>query len=65
VTIHARPSKREHRIGGELEVVNEGPAIPPEVLPRIFDRFSGGPESGGLGLGLYLAKRIADAHGGS
>jgi signal transduction histidine kinase len=50
-----------------VEVVDEGPGIPPEQLPHVFERFRtglpGGRESG-LGLGLYLAKRIAAVHGG-
>jgi signal transduction histidine kinase len=50
-----------------VEVVDEGPGIPPEQLPHLFERFHtglpGGRESG-LGLGLYLAKRIAAVHGG-
>jgi len=34
-------------------------------LPRVFDRWaSGKPGEGGLGLGLYLAKRIAVVHAG-
>jgi signal transduction histidine kinase len=48
-----------------LEVADEGPGIPPELLPHVFERFvSGRAQQGGLGLGLYLAKRIAAAHGG-
>jgi two-component system OmpR family sensor kinase len=51
-----------------VEVVDQGPGIPKDLLPRLFDRFvSGsrpGTSSGGLGLGLYLAKRIAQQHGG-
>ena len=31
----------------------------------VFDPFRGSRESGGLGLGLFIAKRIIDAHGGS
>jgi two-component system, OmpR family, sensor kinase len=57
---------REVRERGEwarVTVVDEGPGIAPEVLPRLFDRFVTGSQ-GGLGLGLYLAKRIAAAHGG-
>jgi two-component system, OmpR family, sensor kinase len=49
---------------GAVEVLDEGPGVPPEILPRIFERFSAGSDSSGLGLGLYLAKRIAQAHGG-
>jgi signal transduction histidine kinase len=48
-------------------VVDEGPGIPPEQLPHVFERFHSGLPGGresGLGLGLYLAKRIAAVHGG-
>jgi two-component system, OmpR family, sensor kinase len=51
-----------------VEVVDQGPGIPQDILPRLFDRFvtrnAGGARGGGLGLGLYLAKRIAEEHGG-
>jgi two-component system, OmpR family, sensor kinase len=46
----------------KVEVRDEGPGIPPEILGRVFDRFVG--RTGGLGLGLYLARRIAVAHQG-
>jgi signal transduction histidine kinase len=46
-------------------VADEGPGIPAEVRPRPFQRFSTGPGSVGLGLGLYLAQRITAAHGGT
>ena len=48
-----------------LEVTDEGPGIAPELLPRLFDRFSASPDSTGLGLGLYLAHRIARVHDGN
>jgi signal transduction histidine kinase len=48
-----------------LEVQDQGPGIPPEILPRIFERFAAGSRSTGLGLGLYLAHRIAAALEGS
>ena len=53
--------------GGEvavIEVVDEGPGVPIELLPRLFERYTVGEGSTGLGLGLYLARRIAVAHGG-
>lgn len=48
-----------------IEVSDQGPGISPEVMPRLFHRFAKGEtSSSGLGLGLYLAKRIAALHGG-
>jgi signal transduction histidine kinase len=48
-----------------VDIVDEGPGIPPDMLPHLFDRFTTSRlREGGLGLGLYLAKRIAAAHGG-
>ena len=49
--------------GPRLWVRDRGPGIPPEVLPRIFDRYAKG-RGGRLGLGLAIAKQIAEAHGG-
>jgi len=48
-----------------LRVSDLGPGIPPELLPRLFQPFSPGPTSQGLGLGLYLAHEIAAAHAGT
>jgi signal transduction histidine kinase len=53
------------RTFGQVEVIDEGPGIPEDILPNIFERFvTGRGREGGLGLGLYLSKRIAAAHGG-
>ena len=48
-----------------IEVRDSGPGIAPELMPRLFDRFASGKGSQGLGLGLYLARGIAEAHGGT
>jgi two-component system, OmpR family, sensor kinase len=48
-----------------LTVSDHGPGIAPDVLPRLFERFATGARSPGLGIGLYLARRIAEAHGGT
>jgi signal transduction histidine kinase len=53
-----------------LEVQNEGPPIPPETIPRLFEAFQRGDaarvgRADGLGLGLFIAQQIVEAHGGS
>ncbi len=53
----------------QLAVTNAGPLIPDAVLGRLFESMiSARPERGGephLGLGLYIARLIAEFHGGS
>ena len=48
-----------------LRVTDRGSGIPPEHLPRIFDRFYSAPGSpGGMGIGLYVTKELVTAHRG-
>lgn len=63
---------RKTRDGVELTVHNEGPAIPKNLLPRLFDRFvqeqpraNVARKAGSMGLGLYIAKEIIITHGGT
>jgi signal transduction histidine kinase len=49
----------------EIRVVDSGEGIPPDVLPRIFDRFYKGTGSSGSGLGLTIARSLVEAHGGT
>ena len=52
-----------------IAVSDEGPGISPSLQGQIFRPFSRGPseheEVEGIGLGLYVSKRILEAHGGS
>jgi two-component system OmpR family sensor kinase len=48
-----------------LSVTDQGPGVPPQLLPHLFERFVRGSRSSGLGLGLYLSRQIALAHGGT
>ncbi len=64
VTIIVAKSRTESGEIGSVDVLDEGPGVPTDVMPRIFERFAMGARSSGLGLGLYLAKRIALSHGG-
>ena len=54
----------------ELIIANTGKGIPPELLPRVFDRFFRGDPAhsstvDGCGLGLSIAQWIVSAHNGS
>jgi PAS domain S-box-containing protein len=63
-------------VGGDeedviLKVTNQGPVIAPELMAVLFEPFCRGvglrdaSHARGLGLGLYIARQIVDAHGGA
>nr|WP_086778420.1 HAMP domain-containing sensor histidine kinase [Streptomyces fimicarius] len=74
VTVSVRPSVR----GGEpvtLAVRDDGPGIPAELRPHVFERFArgdasrtrgadGGGATGSTGLGLAIVQAVVSAHGG-
>lgn len=53
-------------VWARVEVADEGPGIPQDLLPHVFERYVSASRrgGGGLGLGFYLAKSIAALHGG-
>jgi two-component system, OmpR family, sensor histidine kinase VicK len=64
VTVRIEPAQSSCRVS----VADQGVGISPSVLPRLFDRFfrdnSTATNASGLGLGLYIARGIVEAHGG-
>jgi PAS domain S-box-containing protein len=64
VDVKVRPGEGQ----ATLTVTDHGVGIAPEEQARIFERFERGGVSakhyGGLGLGLYIARQIVEAHGG-
>ena len=63
-------SATRHGDGVRVEVVDTGPGIPPDALPRVFDRLyradpSRDRDTGGSGLGLTIARQLVEAHGGT
>jgi signal transduction histidine kinase len=51
-----------------IDVGNQGPAVPDDLVPRMFERGVRGRHgngTGGRGLGLYLVQRVMELHGGS
>jgi signal transduction histidine kinase len=67
VTVSARPDPLRGRV--DFTVADTGQGIHPEDLAIIFDMFrqgsnGGPPRGGGVGLGLYIVKRLSDALAG-
>jgi signal transduction histidine kinase len=48
----------------ELVIEDNGPGVPPEILPNIFDPFFSTKGSSGTGLGLAITHKIIHEHGG-
>jgi two-component system sensor histidine kinase BaeS len=49
----------------QLIVSDTGSGIEPELLPRVFERFSRSATTGGSGLGLAIARGLVELHGGT
>jgi signal transduction histidine kinase len=62
-SVEVRASKELDRVA--VRVIDDGPGIPPEVLPRIFDPFfTTKPPGQGTGLGLEIARRLVRSYRG-
>jgi len=59
-----RMEGRRNKKRVEIRVRDEGPGIPPEAIARIFEPFYTTKEKG-TGIGLFMAKKIVEAHGGT
>ena len=64
VSVTIRTEEHQDRNWVQVMVKNQGPGIPSEMRAQLFEPFVAGSTSKGLGLGLYLASRIAEIHRG-
>ncbi|MET1061612.1 MAG: PAS domain S-box protein [Aeromicrobium sp.] len=49
---------------GRIRIADSGTGVRPDVRSRLFQRFATGDEVGGTGLGLFIVRELARAHGG-
>jgi len=49
----------------QFDVCDTGPGIPLDIRPHVFERYQRGKRGGGVGLGLYIARAIVEAHRGT
>jgi two-component system nitrogen regulation sensor histidine kinase GlnL len=52
-----------HRLVARIQVIDDGPGIPPELIEKIFYPMVSGTEDG-MGLGLSIAQSLINQHGG-
>lgn len=64
VLVSVNSEQRDDGAWVNVSVHNQGPAIPADLVAHLFQPFVAGSSSQGLGLGLYLARSIAQAHHG-
>jgi signal transduction histidine kinase len=56
-----------HREGRKVlvEIIDNGPGVPPRARENLFKAFQGSTKKGGTGLGLVIASELVQAHGGT
>jgi signal transduction histidine kinase len=57
-----RAQRRDAKI--EIEVVDDGPGLPPKAVENLFRPFRGSARAGGTGLGLAIARELIRVQGG-
>lgn len=65
ITVTVDCVQHDHGTCVEICIHDTGPGIPEGLLPHLFSRFQPGATSHGLGVGLYVARGIVQAHGGT
>jgi len=50
--------------GVRIDVLDDGPGLPPKALANLFQPFAGSARPGGTGLGLAIVREVMRAHGG-
>ncbi len=65
IRVHTGPGAEAGQV--ELTVQDDGPGVPPELAPRLFERFvrGDGDRGGSFGLGLAIVRAVAESHGGN
>jgi signal transduction histidine kinase len=65
---HGGPDRTLRTVAGDgvvaIQVSDDGPGVPGDVLARLFEPFSHGAKAGSLGLGLAVSRKLARAMGG-
>ena len=64
VNIHLTEANIDGEGNVTISIQDSGPGIEPHILPHVFERFYKSSDSGGMGLGLSIARYLVEAHNG-